>query len=572
MKFRRITTFPILLFITFVLTLPSFAQDATAEATAPADWQTVTNQNGSASVQFPTGWVSKNANDATSILSVSFANNQSALGKDLFNKNDVFQSGEVHIDVATILLADLVSQMPAGVLTLDATPLELVQALAKQGMPDTFTFGDPGATTINENPAVRMNLMAAKRGEGQLLLTIYDKKWVMALILYAAPGEGDKWDITARDILASIQIAPSAEVTPLPVVDATDEPPADLQTYISTVGNFKVSYPIGWNFEDRSALNHGEVVGGIFASNPEAQHKQLDSDIYISGDIRIEFVLVSFSKLATLPQLAKVDPTTSVTEIMQALVDAKINSESLDYGEVQSAFFKNGTAAQVNLSTSDNNGDGRMLFIKRDDGIMISLLIYTASRELQAGEDAARQIVASLILNEPTEATAESLALTQTAKTANGLGSLSYPDTWLSRPYGSESIYIANSQTALDKSFGSAFDSGEVNILVTVSPTDEYIKQAQLPLTVDASPLELLQMTIKAVGDTMKFGVPQTTTVADKRAASVDFTGQGFEGTAWMIEYQKGAIITVQLLTAPGESSQWQSTILAIIASVKSTD
>jgi hypothetical protein len=448
-------------------------------------------------------------------------------------------------------------------------------------MPDEFTFGDPGAITINDNPAVRMNIMAGKRGEGQLLLTIDDKKWVKAIILYAAPGEGDKWDMTARNILASIQIAPGVELTQEPIVDSTGEPPSSMQTYISTAGNFTVSFPLGWNFDDRSDDTSDDVVGGIFASNAETRYKHLYNDKFEAGDIQIEFVLASLSKLATLPQLAQVDASTSVTDITQAFVDAKIVSESLNYGEVQSAAFENGVAAQVELTSPDNNGDGRMLFIKRDDGVNIYFVIYTAAGDIETGDAVARQIAASLVLNKPivgptleptAESTAEAFALTRTAKTANSLASLSYPAAWLSRQYGSESIYVANTQAALDKSFGSSFASGEVNILVTVSPTDEYIKQAQLPLTAEAAPLELLQMTVKAVGDTIEFAAPQATNIADKRAASVNFSGQGFEGTAWIIEYQKGAIITVQMLTAPAEAAQWRSTVLDIIATVQSTD
>ncbi|MBI1279155.1 MAG: hypothetical protein GC179_13600 [Anaerolineaceae bacterium] len=395
MNLRRLTTLALLCFTSFTLTLPTLAQESTPEVTPSADLQTYTNEDQTASVQFPAGWVFEKDN-SSGLLSVKLASSDSSLKKELFNKDDVFQSGEVHIEVAVISLTELVSGLPAGTVSTDPTPLEIVQALAKQGMPDEFKFGDPGAITINDNPAVRMNLSADKRGEGQLLLTILDKKWIAALIVYAAPGEGDKWDIIARDVLASITILPAAEVTTQPNLESTDEPPF--------------------------------------------------------------------------------------------------------------------------------------------------------------------------------ESTADPLALTQTAKTSNGLGSLSYPGTWVSRQFGSESVYIANTKTALDKSFGSSFAAGEVNILVTLSPIDEYIKQAQLPLAADASPLELLQTTIKVVGDSLKFATPQTSTLNDKRAASVNFAGEGFEGTAWIVEYQKGAIITVQLLTAPNESARWQPTALAVITSVKSTD
>ncbi len=397
MNLSRIITLAIALLSTFTLTLPTFAQEATAEATPSANLQTYTNENGSASVQFPAGWVFEKGTDSTSILSVKLASNSSALGKDLFNRSDVFQPGEVHIEVATIALSELIGQMPVGTITMDATPLELVQVLAKQGMPEEFKFGDPGAITINDNPAVRMNLTADNRGEGQLLLTINEQKWVEAIILFAAPGEGDKWDIIARDILASIEIAPKAEVTDEPNIDVT------------------------------------------------------------------------------------------ITPIV--------------------------------------------------------------------------------------ESTAEPFVLTQSAKLKNGLGSVSYPDKWVSRQYQDQTIYIANTQDALNKSFGSALTSGQVNILVTMSSTDDYIEQAQLPVKSDAAPLELLQLTLKSVGNNgVTFGMPVATVIGDKRAARVDFTHKEFEGTAWLIEYQKGSIIAVQMLAAPGESKQWQNVALSIAQSIRSTD
>jgi hypothetical protein len=65
---------------------------------------------------------------------------------------------------------------------------------------------------------------------------------------------------------------------------------------------------------------------------------------------------------------------------------------------------------------------------------------------------------------------------------------------------------------------------------------------------------------------------PETTTLGDKLAARVDFSGDGFEGTAWLIEYQKGATVAVQMLAAPGESQNWESITLNIAQSIRSSD
>jgi len=275
----------------------------------------------------------------------------------------------------------------------------------------------------------------------------------------------------------------------------------------------------------------------------------------------------------SLPSL-HVDASTTPLDFLRAIIkDTAI--PKLNYGIVQPLSLDFGEGAQVDVSGKGNNEEHVFLIKRNTDGVFIFLIVRAAPNELETGETTAISIASSLTRNSPpalSESLAEPIALIQTARTANGLGLVAYPDKWLSRQSGDASLYLANNQPALDKSFGSSFAAGEVNLLVTVSATGDYIKQAKLPITVDATPLEILQSTIKVVGATIKFGTPEATSLGDKAAARVDFTGEGFEGTAWLIEYQKGALITVQLLTAPGESSRWQSVVLAIAQSVRSTD
>lgn len=385
-----------LLVAVLTFALPTFAQDATPDATAQIAKRTFVAENGVASVDIPPDWLVKNNPSSDSVISLKLSNSQSAMAKELFNKDDVFASGEVHIEFELIGLAEMLKSFPDKTLTINSTPMEIIEALAKQGMPDEFTFGKPGAITINDNPAVRMNLTAGKRGEGQLLMAIYDKKWLAGLILYAAPGEGDKWDTIARDMVDSVKF----DVIP----GSTAEPTPD--------------------FSDKLTV----------------------------------------------------------------------------------------------------------------------------------------------------ESTVEPVALTQTAKTSNGLASLSYPEGWFSRQSSDNVLYLSNRESGVEKSFGSAIEKGEVNIFIGFSAAADFIKEAKLPLKDDASPLEILQGTMKAVGDSIKFGTPEQTSVGDKLAARVDFSSTEFEGTAWLIQYQKGALIAVQMLAAPGESAQWQSTTLAIAQSVRSTD
>ncbi len=385
-----------LLIAVLAFALPTLAQEATPEATDQIARRTFVSENGVASVDVPPDWILTNNPNSDSVISLKLANSQSAMDKELFNKDNVFASGEVHIEFELIELAEMLKSFPDKTITTNSTPMEIIEALSKQGMPDEFTFGKPGAITVNDNPAVRMNLTAGKRGEGQLLLAIYDRKWLAGLILYAAPGEGDKWDTIARDIIGSVTF----DVNP----DATAEPTSD--------------------FSDKVTI----------------------------------------------------------------------------------------------------------------------------------------------------ESTLEPVALTQTAKTSNGLSSLSYPEGWFSRQSSDNVLYLSNLESGVKKSFGSKMEKGEVNIYVSFSATADFIKAAQLPLKEDASPLELLQATMKAAGSSIKFGTPEQTSVGDKRAARVDFSSTDYEGTAWLIESQKGALVAVQMLAAPGEAAQWQSITLAIAQSARSTD
>lgn len=372
MKWTRISVLTLLL-AAFVLALPVAAQDTTT------DLQTYTPEDGRASVQFPADWVSEEGYDSDSVLTLKVANSPDALEKELFNLDDVFESGEVHIEVAAIALAELASDIPDDLITTTSTPTDILDALTSQGMPDEFEFGDSGEIKVNGIPAVRVNLIAAERGEGQLLLTVIDQQWVIAIILYAAPGEGDKWDIIARDILGSVTIT---EPTPNP--DQTPEP----------------------------------------------------------------------------------------------------------------------------------------------------------------------------------DTTAEPISLTNTA--SNGVGMLMYPDTWFSREYGNDGIYIANSEAALEKSFGDAIISGEANILVSFGTVEDYMQDVNLPPTLNVSPLQLLQATTQVVGDSVTFTDIETTFIGDHPAARVDFSTPDFAGTAWLVTDDNERLITIQLLAAVGEVEQWQQTALYI--------
>jgi len=139
-----------------------------------------------------------------------------------------------------------------------------------------------------------------------------------------------------------------------------------------------------------------------------------------------------------------------------------------------------------------------------------------------------------------------------------------YPATWFSRKHGSKGIYIANTEAAVEKSFGDSLASGEANILFSFGTIADYIDDANLPLTPDATAVELLEMTTVAVAGSVDFTTVEETTLAGKSAARVDFSTSAFAGTAWLIT-DGDNLITVQLLAAPGEVEKWQQIALNVI-------
>lgn len=98
-----------------------------------------------------------------------------------------------------------------------------------------------------------------------------------------------------------------------------------------------------------------------------------------------------------------------------------------------------------------------------------------------------------------------------------------------------------------------------------------YIDSAKLPLTPDATAVELLEMTTVAVDESVTFTSVEETTIAGKPAARVDFSTPAFEGTAWLITYDDERLITIQLLAAPGEAERWQQIALDIMATAAFT-
>ena len=374
MNFLRITVLTTL-FVLFACVSPLFAQEVTSEAPDSA-LQTFTSKNGDAAIRFPADWIVKDTTNEESLITLKLGNNKFALEKDLFDREPIFNSGEIHLEVSVVELTKLIKMLPANTLTINATPMDIIDVISKQGMPDEFTFGKPGATSINNNPTVRMNLTAGKRGEGQLLLTIIDNKWVVAIILYAASGEGDKWDVIARDIIASAKFKTAIPVTP--------------------------------------------------------------------------------------------------------------------------------------------------------------------------------------------EVTPELLELTQTISLTHGFATFSYPDKWFSRQSEYEGIYLANTKAALDKSFGSPIESGEVNILLTITTTQDYIDQKHLVVSDDATFPEILQAM-------MKYADPEAMIMRGKQAAHLDYQGDDFEGITWLVEVNEGVLIVVQMLAAPGEAQRWKPTVVAIIESALAT-
>lgn len=167
------------------------------------------------------------------------------------------------------------------------------------------------------------------------------------------------------------------------------------------------------------------------------------------------------------------------------------------------------------------------------------------------------------------EATPEAVALPQAYREDNGTFTLSYPAGWVARG-GYGQVYIANSQTALDRRFDEAFEPGEVQIGVFGGTLDMLISDSDLPDDADVSAIadRIVSMAKAESEEAVAFSDVEIFEIHDQRAAAMTFTRAGTDGYALIIDAEGDFYVALQMLTAPHEFALWLPTALAIAESI----
>src|SRR5262249_6218448 len=157
-------------------------------------------------------------------------------------------------------------------------------------------------------------------------------------------------------------------------------------------------------------------------------------------------------------------------------------------------------------------------------GLLALMAVFTAPGELPRWDATARAIFESLVVNETV------LLLSETTTTADNHTTIRYPAGWVTRPFGESGIYFANSDVALPRVIGDAFDSGEVQIVIAVDTVANLAPEVGVTVEPEASPAKFLQAIIKSLHERMTFDRTETITVGENSALTITGCGTSFEG------------------------------------------
>ena len=174
------------------------------------------------------------------------------------------------------------------------------------------------------------------------------------------------------------------------------------------------------------------------------------------------------------------------------------------------------------------------------------------------------------------EATAEPIELTETFTDETIPVQFSYPEGWVTNATDEASIYVANKEEALSRSFGDELESGMVNILVGAFPLTYLNTELELNLEAGTKPRQVVQALVdQALSELSEspdslFGEVEDITINGQRAATVATGIEGyFGGRLWLTQLEPDVFAAVQLITAYDEVSDWEATALAILDTIQ---
>lgn len=159
--------------------------------------------------------------------------------------------------------------------------------------------------------------------------------------------------------------------------------------------------------------------------------------------------------------------------------------------------------------------------------------------------------------------------LGQTYMAANIGYTFHYPSDWYTDDLAYD-VMVSNQPIGEHYTPNTPVPTGTVQITLAVFFIDSQREQdfQARGLTLDSSPLEILQKVIEALPDKDSYLAPQAAEIDTLPAANIVEQGSGFEHQSWLIEFRRGLLGTVDVYAASGELESWEPTAVAIAESI----
>jgi hypothetical protein len=354
---------------------------------------------------------------------------------------------------------------------------------------------------------------------------------------------------------------------PAAAQEATPEAvPVDLtETFTSEDGTVSFSYPADWILDvDPDSSDNGMFFAAQIAPNQEVFDNADITDELQPGQVVVRLAIANV--LIVNDTDPGINPDMSVEEFLQILSENASSGDGVQFGDIQLLELSDRTGAQINLIQDDLEIGTILAYV--ENRVVVLILLNAAPGEVGMWESTAVAILDSVVYSPP-EVTPEATELTERYVSSDENLVFQYPTDWYVRESGSDLVYLSNTENALDASFGDALAPGEVQIQISLSTVEDLGADINVPITNDDSPLKILQGLLKAAPGDLGFGDPQVAEIGGMRAARVDYLGNGFSGTAWIVELRPGMLFLVQMLAAPEENTLWQATAIAIAETVQ---
>lgn len=332
------------------------------------------------------------------------------------------------------------------------------------------------------------------------------------------------------------------------------------EVHFTEDGKAYFNYPAGW-LVSSSEFNDGQFLIATLASNQAALDKEFsagseqDEGQLLRGEVVMQLLASSITDFTA--GLEGLDPADNGPDLLRALVNSGDIPDYLTFlGEVQPLSINDQPAGRIGYSVSNGN-EGVVIFADYQPGIFVGVAVYAPSRELEHWEPLARDILSSIRLNIDSEM--------QSFSTTGERLSIQHPTGWLPREQTESSIYLVTSESLFEREFGNILAEGEATLYLEVDAESPYFGQ---DVEAGASPQKMLQALNKSNAGRVSYEHVEITTVGDRAAASVSYTGDGYAGITWIIEYEPGVMVIVGLVSSPDELSRWEADALVIAESV----